>query len=62
MPPETEDEHYRRMHRQYGEGLTDDQHSVVYGFAYRKGHSAGFYEVEVEYKDAAEFAFELLKA
>jgi hypothetical protein len=54
--------HDEEMYAKYGEGLSKDQHLVVYGMAYQKGHWAGEGEVEEEYKTYAEFARDLLDA
>jgi hypothetical protein len=65
MPPEDkgpELTHDEQMFEKHGEGLSKDQHLVVYSLAYSKGHWAGDSEVEEEYKTFAEFARELLDA
>ena len=55
-------EHDEEMYVKHGEGLSKDQHLVVYSFAYQEGHSAGYNEVEEYYKTFAEFALQLLDA
>jgi hypothetical protein len=58
---DSEKYHGDEMFEKYGEdyGLSLDEHNVVYGFAYRKGHGSGEHEVEIEYKEAAELAANL---
>jgi hypothetical protein len=65
MPPESNTprlEHDEEMYQKHGEGLSKDQHLVVYSLAYQHGHSAGYGEVEQYYAEFAEFALQLLDA
>lgn len=57
-----ERQHDEEMYEKHGQGLTKDQHLVVYAQAWQYGHSAGEYEVETYYSDLAEFARNLLDA
>ena len=56
----TYSEHSAEMRRKYGEGLSEDEHNKVYGFAYQRGHAAGYWDVEEHYREVSEFALGLL--
>jgi hypothetical protein len=49
-------DHSAKMHEEYGEGLNEGQHEVVYSQAWQQGHAYGFSEVESHYIDLAEMA------
>jgi hypothetical protein len=55
-------EHDEEMYIKYGDGISKDQHLVIYSMAYQHGHSAGDSEVEQYYKEFADFARDLLDA
>jgi hypothetical protein len=57
-----EEQHDEQMYEKYGDGLTKEQHLVVYGLAWQHGHSAGYSEVESYYGEFADFARDLLDA
>lgn len=65
MPPEdkpTALAHDEEMYDNYGDGLSKDQHLVVYSLAWQHGHSSGVDEVREYYREFAQFARDLLDA
>lgn len=53
--------HSKKTYEKLGQGLTQEQHDLVYSQAYQDGHHNGESEIEIHYDNLADLARALLQ-